>query len=302
MHTSALNRIQLTAKRTALTMVSSLLAAFAMSQSNAKPLNLELPSQALRVTDQMGITQKLGNRLPLDLPFLDENGKKVQLGDYFGKRPVVLLPIFYNCQTACSTLVMGVLKTLAKASKNDTIRVGREFDVVAFSIHPKETVDLAKSKKAWIMETFEQPKTEAGWHLLIGEQDSVKKLADAIGFKYGYDPVKDLINHPVCTVMVTDKGIISSYTIGIGFASKELEENLSNAERGIVGKKADQSAMFGCIMIDPVTGKRSIVIEQVVKYAGFLTILILGFSIVMMNRRSRPFDPTSGGSTSPKTR
>ncbi len=286
--------------------VALLASTLSVGQSNSKPLSLAPPSQVQRVTDQMGIDQKLGDVVPLDLKFRDENGKLVLLSDFYGKRPVVILPIFYNCKTACSNLLMSMLKTLAKASKLDALKVGREFDVVAISLHPKETPDLALSKKAWILETFEPPNkkreewaplVQQGWHFLIGEGDSVRKLTNAVGFKYGYDPVKDMINHPVCTIMTTPNGVISSYTIGINYTTKELEQNLALAEKGKVSeKKADQSSMFGCIMIDPVTGARSLVIEQIVKLAGILTVAILGLSIFIMSRRSRPFDPSSGGS------
>lgn len=251
----------------------------------------------------MGITQKLGAEVPKDAEFLDETGKKVHFGDLLQGRPVVLVPIFYRCQTGCALVTDGVLKTLAKANKaeNEMI-VGRDLDVVMVSIHPKETPELARNKKALILNAIEPPNADSswrvyatkGWHLLTGNLENIHKVTDAIGFKYKYDAEKDLINHPTCTVMLTKDGRISSYTIGNDFPTTLVKSDLALAAKNEIGVRADQSMMFGCVMLDPVTGRYRIVIERVMGIAAFFTILIVGGWIYKMildeknNRRPAP--------------
>lgn len=248
------------------------------------------------LTRSMSITQKLGDTVPKDVEFKDESGKTVKFGDLLGKRPVVLIPIFYACRSGCELITDSVLQTLAKANKSDNeMVVGRDLDVVLLSIHPKETPDLAKAKKNLILTSVEPPhateqwKTAAneGWHLLTGDLESIHKVTDAIGFKYKYDPVKDLINHPTCTVVLTPQGRISSYTIGTDFPTSVVKSELEVAARNEIGEKADQSMMFGCIMLDPVTHRYTLVIENVIRLACVLTLLILGGSITWMSLSSK---------------
>jgi protein SCO1/2 len=240
----------------------------------------------------MGITQKLGETLPKDVEFKDETGKTVRFGDLFSTRPVVLIPMFYACRTGCELITDSVLQTLAKANKtNDEMIVGRDLDVIILGIHPKETPELALAKKNLILKSVEPPrvtpewKTDAqkGWHLLTGDLESIHKITDAIGFKYSYDPIKDLINHPTCTVILTPQGRISSYTIGTDFPTSVIKSDLEIAARNEVGEKADQTMMFGCIMLDPATHKYTVVVENVLRLAGVLTVIILAFCIIRMS-------------------
>lgn len=248
------------------------------------------------LTASMGITQKLGDAVPKDAAFKDESGKSIQFGDLFGKRPIVLVPIFYACRTGCPLVIDGVLKTIAKANKaeNEMI-VGRDFDVVLLGIHPKETPELAAAKKKLILNAVEPPQADAswrtyaekGWHCLTGDEASIRKITDAVGFKYKYDPVKDLINHPTCTIFLTTDGHVSSYTIGNDFPTTVVKDDLSIAAKNEVGDPADQSMMFGCIMIDPATGKIRVVVQNIMRVAGALTLLIVGGSIISMSVKTK---------------
>lgn len=263
------------------------LAAFAPAQQDEKN---ESP-----LARSMGITQKLGQQVPKDVTFKDDDGKTVRFGDMLHGRPILLVPIFYACRTGCALVTDSVLKTMAKAGKSNELVVGRDLDVVMLSIHPKETPDLARSKKQLILNALVppnasadwMPRTSKSWHLLTGDLASIHQVTDAIGFKYKYDAEKDLINHPTCTVMLTPTGKISSYTIGNDFPTRVVTTNLATAARDEVGIKADQSMMFGCIMLDPATGKYRVVVENVLRLAGVLTILILGASIVNMSLKSK---------------
>jgi protein SCO1 len=163
------------------------------------------------------------------------------------------------------------------------------------SIHPKETPSLAMAKKNLIIKDLAPKDPPAGWdkmvagglHFLTGNRDSINRLTQAVGFKYSYNEKKDLINHPTCTVLLSPEGKVSSYTIGNEFPTRVVETNLALASKNQIGEKADQSMMFGCIMLDPATGKYRVVIENVLRLSGLITVIILAFSIYSMNLKSK---------------
>jgi len=267
------------------------------------------------LTKSMAINQKLGATVPKDLPFTDEYGKVVKFGDMLSGKPVVIVPVFYSCKTGCAILTDNIIKTLAKATKGDILRPGRDMDVVMYSIDPKEDANLAHAKKALIFNALTpnlrtpaetaawRDQAEKGWHLLTGNLESVKALSDSIGFSYSYRAVPDiekhqkvwLINHPTCTVLLTPEGKISSYTIGNDFQTKEVEGGLMVARKGEVGHHADQSWMFGCIMVDPATGRNRVAIENVWRLLGVLTVVALAASIVSLSLKTKRENPNSGG-------
>jgi protein SCO1/2 len=251
-----------------------------------------------KLTSQMGITQKMGAWLPTDARFKDENGKSVTIGDIVGKRPIVLMPIFYSCKTMCVNLTDGICETVAKGTKFDEFKPGRDVDIVMLSINPKETPDLAMAKKVEIFNMLTPPKgngyddqwradAEKGWHLLTGSYDQIRKVTDAVGFKYRYDEKLDLINHPTVSIVVTKSGQVSSYIIGPTIPTSVLKTDLALATNNEIGVKADQSFMFGCIMLDPTTGKYTMVAENIIRLGCVITLLIVVGSILIMSLRER---------------
>lgn len=291
-------------------------AGIAQSQSLFAPL-----------TKSMGITQKLGSKVPVDVPFLDEQGRKVTLGSYLGKRPVLLVPIFYSCQTGCALITDGLVQTLMKANqptgmvgymerKNDVhpLTPGKDLEIVMLSIDPRENPALAANKKNTILQTMDTrgksglskmiagpmgnlaEETDAHLHLLTGAQSNILKVTDAIGFQYYFNPHTGVIRHPTGSVVITPTGLISSYTIGNDFPTRMLETSLAMAARNEVSpQKADQSFMFGCVMLDPATGKIRFVVENIVRVACILTLLALGFGIFRMIRNERKAITPAGG-------
>lgn len=270
------------------------------------------------ITKSMGITQHLGASVPKDLPFKDENGKSIRFGDMLHGRPVVLVPIFYSCKTGCAILTDNIVKTLAAGTKGDILRTGRDMDILMYSIDPVEDAELAHAKKAQILDALSPhlptpAATEAwrmgaedGWHLLTGPNASIQALSSAIGLKYMYRTVPDLehktslnlINHPTCTVILTSEGKISSYTIGNDFTAKEVVADLQTAQRGAVGIKADQSWMFGCLMVDPVTGRNRLMIENIWRLTAVVTLVVLATWIIGMFVKGKGENTVGGGGLS----
>lgn len=262
-------------------------------------------SGQLNLGDRIGIDQKLGDQVPLDTPVMDEHGKQIKLGDVLNGRPVVFMPIFYTCQGVCGVELSNMLKSAIKMKK--TFAIGDKFDLVVLSINPKETPDLALAKERDLQNMYyvsnspdhsnpaDLPST--GWHLLTGTSEAnIRKVTDSLGFRYEYKPATDQINHPSGIMILTPQGKISSYIYGADYPTKVLQDSLELANQGKVGAKAEV-ILLGCIMVDPVTGKRTLMVERVLKFAGILTVLILGISILKMSIDSKK-NPAGGG-TSP---
>ncbi|RYG43604.1 SCO family protein [bacterium] len=218
---------------------------------------------------KIGIEQRLGQPVMGFANFQDDTGKRVQLKELLGKRPILLLPIFYACTGACNLELTGVVDALNQSSD---LKVGRDFDIVALGIHPKETPALARNKKLLTLRTL-KGKTDAGaWRFLTGDEESTRAVTDSLGFKYTYDEGKDRVNHPAAIMVITPKGMISSYILGARYSSTQLRGYLATAAKEEVGQKA-KTILMGCVHLDPVTGKRSIVIEGVLRLFGVVTLL-----------------------------
>lgn len=274
-------------------LVAALLAAVAFTGAGAQSSG--------SLASQMGITQNLGAKVPTDVKFLDERGMTVTLGTYLGNRPLLILPIFYKCQTGCALLTSELEQTLLAAAhphgikgmqdqgKPHPLTLGKDLEVVMLSIDPRETPELAADKKIQIANAMgDYPTFYDHWHLLTSKSLSdIHRVTNAIGFRYYYNGKTDIIRHPTCSVIVSPNGTISSYTIGNEFPSKLLEDDLAVAATNQIGQRADQSFMFGCVQLDPSTGRIRFVVENIVRVACVLTVLVMVtlFFLSMRNER-----------------
>ena len=164
-------------------------------------------------------------RCPADIPFVDETGRQVTLGDYFGKRPVVLALVYYECPMLCTQVLNGLVSALGVLN----FEAGREFDVVAVSFNPKEGPGLASQKKAAYVERYGRPQAAGGWHFLTGSQESITRLTEAVGFQYEYDPKIGQFAHGAAIEVLTPKGTIAKYFYGIEYSPRDLRLGLIEA-------------------------------------------------------------------------
>lgn len=258
----------------------------------AQGLSADSPIEAL---EGIGIDQKLDAQVPLDLPFVDEYGDSVQLADYFGEKPVVLTLVYYECPMLCTEILNGTLRAVRAMN----FEVGREFEIVTVSIDPGEAPPLAAEKKAYYARAYGRSGGESGWHFLTGSADSIQKLADAVGFRYRYDPKTDLYTHASAIMALTPEGRVSRYFLGVDYAPRDLRLGLVEASQNKIGSPVDQVMLY-CFHYDPATGKYTVAIMSVLRLAGVATILILGGFIVAMivrERRARPVRPSGDAVT-----
>ena len=228
---------------------------------------------------QVGIDQKLNQTIPLNLAFRDENGKAVELGQYFGQKPVILTLVYYNCPMLCTQVLNGVESGLKELPTD----IGKQFDVVTISIDPTESHVLAKVKKEMYVGMYGRPGAAEGWHFLTGDEAQIKQLADAVGFRYAYDPDTKQFAHASAIMLLTPEGKISRYFYGIQFPSRDLRLGLVEASEGKIGTPVDQVLLF-CYHYDPATGKYGLLISRVIQAGGALTVLILGIAMVILFR------------------
>lgn len=251
------------------------------------PLMVPPPGKAaaerIPLLKDVDIIQKLGNTIPLDTPFVDENGKDVKLGDYFGKRPVVLALVYFECPMLCTQVLNGAFSSMEAMP----FSTGNEFDLVVISFDPGETPALAAQKKKAYFERYRRPGADAGMHFLTGRPASIKAITDAVGFKYAYDAAIDQFAHPAALTVLTTNGEVSRYLYGIEFAPKDLRLALVEAGQGHVGSAVDQALLY-CYHYDPETGKYGFVIMNVIRLGGILTVAVLGVFIVRNVRGRRP--------------
>jgi protein SCO1/2 len=252
-----------------------------LSQQPGGPPASEQPA----ILREIGIDQRLNERLPLDLRFHDEHGREVRLGEYFGSRPVVVALVYYECPMLCTQVLNGLVSALKILSFD----AGREFDVVAVSFDPKEGPGLARAKKEAYLERYARPGTEAGWHFLTGAADSIERLTKAVGFRYAYDRKRDQFAHGAAITVATPSGVISRYFYGIEYPPRDLRLGLVEASANRIGTIADQVLLF-CYHYDPATGRYGFVALTLVRIGGILTIVAFGLFLWRERIRSRTAD------------
>ena len=232
--------------------------------------------------ENVGIEQRLDSQVPPDLAFRDETGRAVRLGDYFGKKPLILNLVYYNCTMLCGEALAG----LSSAMRLVKFDVGKEFDVVTVSFDPRETPEIAAAKKKDYVKRYGRPGAETGWHFLTGSAESVNALTKAVGFQYQYDPKINQFAHATAIMVLTPEGRISRYFYGVDFPPKDLRMGLVEASQGKIGNPIDAVLLY-CYHYDPATGKYGAVITNILRLAAAATILILGGFIFIMLRLER---------------
>jgi protein SCO1/2 len=255
----------------------------AAAPARAQPASLEPGDPATAkpgLLKQIGIDQQLHQQIPLDLVFNDETGREVRLGEYFGKRPVILVLGYYECPMLCTQVLNGLVSALGVL----TFDAGREFDVVAVSINPKESPALAAQKKQSYMERYQRPNTVGGWHFLTGTEASIHRLAAAVGFRYAFDEEIQQYAHAAVIEVLTPRGVISKYFYGIEFSARDIKFGLMEASEERIGSAID-SALLLCYHYDPTTGKYGATAIGAVRIGAVATVLaFLSFLYISLKR------------------
>jgi protein SCO1/2 len=265
------------ALRTALAVIVVLVFRPAVNAQPGAPA-AEVPAQLREV----GFDQNLNAMLPLDVEFTDEEGRVVKIGDYFGKRPVVLAFVYYGCPMLCLQSLSSLAATLGVLSENP----GEDFDVVSVSIDPRETPQLARDKKAHYVERSGKPSIAKGWHFLTGTEANIQRLTAAAGFRYAWDAAQEQFAHPAGVIVATKDGKLSRYLFGIDYGPRDLRLAVLDASEGKISSPLKRALLY-CYHYDLATGRYSLAIMRVVQLAGAATVFSLGMMIFVWTRRDR---------------
>jgi protein SCO1/2 len=275
----------------AVVLAVAFLAASAAAQMNngimGPPANTRPPR-----LENVGIEQHLDAQVPPDLTFVDDAGKPVKLGDYYGRKPLILNLVYYNCTMLCGEALAG----LASAMRLVKFDVGNEFDVVTVSFDPRETTEMAAAKKKDYVARYGRANAAAGWHFLTGPPESIDALTKAVGFQYQYDPKTNQYAHATAIMVLTPQGRISRYFYGVDFPPKDLRMGLVEASQGKIGNAVDAVLLY-CYHYNPESGKYGAMVANILRLAAGATILLLGGLLFILWRldRSVPRRTLPGG-------
>jgi protein SCO1/2 len=240
----------------------------------------------------VGIMQNLNARIPPDIEFRDEAGKSVRMGDFFGRKPIVLSLVYFDCPALCTEVLNGELRTVKAIS----LDLGKDFEAVTVSFEAKDTPELAEAKRDVYLGQYDRPGATGHWHFLTGEQPSIDALTNVAGFRYAYDSSVRQYAHAAAILIVTPDGRIDRYFYGVQYPARDVRLGLVEASEGKIGTLTDQALLY-CYQYDPMTGKYGMVVMNVLRAAGGLTVLLLGLFIVVMFLRERrqPSGPSGTG-------
>jgi protein SCO1/2 len=263
-----------------------LMSAVVSAQGNAPGVRPDpaMPSQQVpSALSAVSFDQRLNEQLPLDLEFKDESGRTVKLGEYFGRKPVVLTFVYYECPMLCTQVLNGLESSLRVINES----IGQEFDVVTVSFDPKETPVLAAGKKKAYLERYKRPSAEQGWHFLTGDQASIAALTQAAGFNYSWDEASHQFAHASGIVVTTPTGKVSRYFFGIDYSPRDVKFALIESSNERIGTLAERLLLY-CYHYDPAKGNYGFMAMRAVRVGGAVTLAALvGFVFVSIRRDRR---------------
>ena len=229
----------------------------------------------------IGIDEKSGSTIPLDLIFVDETGKPVKLEQYFHQgRPVVMQLSYFGCPMLCTLVSNGLVESLNDLS----LTMGKDFEVINVSFDPQETSDLAAMKKKSFLEAYNRPAGAASWHFLTGKPEQIKQLTASLGFKYKWVEQSHQFSHPAALMLLTPDGKVSRYLYGVKYDPRTLRLSLVEAGQGKIGTTVDR-ILLTCFHYDAYAGKYTATAMGIMRIAGVLTVIAIGAGISIALRR-----------------
>jgi protein SCO1 len=240
------------------------------------------PNIRPKIFDNVGIDQHLDAQLPMDLPFTDQDGKAVKLGDYFKDRPVLLLMIQYSCKNLCTLELNG----LCRAANACALLPGRDYDILTISFDPRETAAMAWDKKRLYESQINKDGVAGAWHFLVGSQDSITKVTQAAGCRYVYDAANDQFIHSGALMVCTPDGRLSKYLYGAEYEPNDLRLAVADAGQSKIGSLADEILLF-CCRYDPATGRYTLAVRNLLRVAAAITLGSVVLFVMLNLRRER---------------
>ena len=231
------------------------------------------------------VVEHLGGALPRDATFHDSDGRAVKLGDYFdGRRPTLFVFAYHTCPMLCSLVLDAAMRSLNSVPWT----VGDQFDVVSVSIDPHDTPETATRKRAQVAAAYTRAHSSVrGFHFLVGDEANIRKVTEAVGFKYRYDERQKQYAHPAAIYLLTPDGRLARYLYGIDYDPGDVRLGLLEASEGRSITTTEKLLLF-CYHYDPQGKRYSLVAMNVMRLGGVVTmVLIGGFLAIMWSRERR---------------
>ena len=240
------------------------------------------PPNAARLAAAARYDQKLGATVPLDATFRDESGRVMPLGAYLGQRPAILVLGYHECPMLCSLVLGGLVETLTEMRAT----TGKDFDLIDVSINPADTPAMADKQRRMYFKRYLRDGADAGWHFLTSpDEGQVRRLADAVGFRYAYDPASKQFSHPSGFVVLTPEGTVSRYFFGVTYDAGQVQGALAEAGQRRVGSRVAELLLV-CFHYNPIHGRYGALIMNILRAAGALMLVAMGWLIFQLNRRT----------------
>jgi protein SCO1/2 len=203
------------------------------------------------VLEEVGIEERLGNAVPLDVDFVDGEGRPFRLRSAFdGTKPVVLALVYYDCPMLCGLILSG----LAKGMRESGLVLGTDYEAVTISFDPQEKPAQGAERRRGYLQSLGATDAGAGWPFLVGTEAASRAVADAVGFRYALDPATGEWAHLAAIFVLTPDGRVSRYLYGIEYPKKEFRLAVVEAAGGKVGTSFDRF-LLTCYRYDPSTRK-----------------------------------------------
>lgn len=237
------------------------------------------PSRQEANSDQVGLDEHLGDFIPLDLVFRDEQGRPVRLGDLVNK-PTVIAPVYYRCPNVCHFL-QGELARVLPGIK---LEAGGDYQVISFSFDETETPELAARSRDTYYAAMQNRYPAQAWRFLTGDLATIRQLTNAAGYRFQRANHEFL--HPVVFFVVSPQGQIVRYLYGTHIVPKDLTLALYEAKSGHVGTTIRKVVQY-CFSFDPKQKTYVFNLLRVSASAILATLAIFALYLVWSGRRSK---------------
>ncbi len=227
---------------------------------------------------EVGIVEKLGNKIPLDLVFTNSEGKKIKLGEYIDK-PTILMFVYYHCPGICSPLLTGVTDVVDQVE----LQPGKDYKLLTISFDYTETPSVAKKWKNNHINALEKQLSADSWEFLVGDSASVYALTDAIGFYFKPDGKGDFV-HAGAVYSIAPDGKICRYLFGTEFRPFDFKMAILEAEKGLPMPTINRLLKF-CYSYDPAG--RTYVFNFTRVIGTIMLISIVVFFVVLTKKKSK---------------
>lgn len=262
--------------------LSRLLVAGALLVGGVAAAQITAPlNPAEQSIQEVDIVEHLGERIPTELTFRDHDGKQVKLGELLRDgQPVVLTLVYYRCPMLCSLVLGG----LTRAAKETQLKLGTDYRAITVSIDPRETPTMASERQRGYLQALGQGEKRDDWAFLTGEEENIRVLADAVGFKYTFDEASNQYAHGAAVMLLAPDGKITRYLYGVQFNPRDLKFGLLEAAGGRVGTSFDRIVMK-CFQYDPATRRYELAISLFIKGGALMVFFALATTLAVFWRR-----------------